>query len=148
MKEPRVREHLVRWLSSRGYTNITMAPQKGRPPSKPKGRGRPSKSSSNPDIKGNKGTSYYYIEAKGDPPSTTKIYTAIGELCTKKAATTPTTYAIGFPISFAPYILNLLSPRAWKRLEVKILLVSNSGEVAEYSPSKASLQKMKGLRAT
>lgn len=143
MKEPRVREHLVRWLSSRGYTNITMAPHVGRPPSKSKGRGRPIKSSANPDIKGNKGTSYYYIEAKGDPPSTTKIYTAVGELCAKKAATTPTTYAIGFPESFAPYILNVLSLRAWERLEIRILLVGNSGKVAEYSSSEASLQELR-----
>jgi len=144
MKEPRVREHIVAWLSSKGY-QIRMAPHRGRPPSKTKGKGRPSKSSADPDIKGRKGTTYYYVEAKGDPPSTGQIYTAIGEICTKRASTTPTVFSVAFPVSYVPFVLNLLSLRAWKKLDIRILFVTTSGEVKEYAPSRASLDEIKQL---
>lgn len=122
-----------------------MAPHRGRPPSKSRGRGRPKKSSADPDIRGKRGTTYYFVETKGDPASTGRIYTAIGEICTKRASKTPTTYSIGFPISYAQYISSLLSLRAWKKLDIRILLVRSSGEVNEYTPSKTNLAAIEQL---
>jgi hypothetical protein len=98
-----------------------------------------------PDVRGRKGTTYYFIEIKGDPPTTQKIYQAIGEICTKRASTTPKTCCIAFPKSFASKLSKILPLRAWKKLDVKILIVSHTGEVTEYAPTEANLEEIKRL---
>ncbi|MGA3192161.1 MAG: hypothetical protein ABSD73_06565 [Candidatus Bathyarchaeia archaeon] len=145
MKEDRVRDFVVTWLSKNDYTDIKLTASRGAPRKRREGRGRPRLNPTDPDVKARKGSAYYFIEVKGDPPLTWKIYQAVGEICTKRASTTPKICAIAFPRSFARILSKTLPLRAWEKLKIRILIVDNSGNVSEFPPSKRSFEKIQGL---
>jgi hypothetical protein len=85
-----------------------------------KRRGRPAKASE-PDIKAKKTGQYFFVEAKGDPPSANSFYIAIGQIISKMAAKTPTTYAIALSPKHEKF-KQLLPREAADRVGIKILI--------------------------
>jgi Holliday junction resolvase len=118
MKEQEVKDFVVDYLKSNGWKIVTISPKRGRTPMKR--RGRQSKAA-DPDIKARKGGQYYFVEAKGDPPNSNSLYVAIGQIVSKMAAKTPTTYAIALSPKYRK-ILHLLPREAAERVGIEILI--------------------------
>ena len=89
MKEEEVKKRAGAWLEGQGYKIVTVSPERGRTAQKLR-RGRRPLAPMEPDIRARRGTEYYFVEAKGDPASSSQLYTAIGQLVSKMAAKTPT----------------------------------------------------------
>jgi Holliday junction resolvase len=118
MKEQEVKDHVIRYLKSDGWKIITVSPKRGRTPVKRRGR---QPKASEPDIKAKKGGQYFFVEAKGDPPSANSFYIAIGQITSKMAATTPTRYAIALSPKYRK-ILHLFPREAADRAKIEILI--------------------------
>jgi len=140
LTESRVRQFLCLWLNREGYNLLDLARDWGHPPRTKGRRGAPTVTPVLPDIYAKRrGQSYYYyIEAKGDPPTTTAFYNAIGEIQARMGATTPARYGIGLPMSFCKTICQCFTYEAWRNSGVYILLVDGRGTVAELQPTRAN----------
>lgn len=125
---------VITWLSQNDFVLRNIAATRGRP-AIAKRRGRPRRVKP-PDLiaKRRNQNYYYFVEVKGDPPSTTKFYQVWGEIAIQMARKTPAAYAIALPISFKQTILDLLSLRSWKKTGFRILVVRQR-DVVELRPS-------------
>jgi hypothetical protein len=119
--EESVKKWTKKWLETNGYKIVTITKKRGAPKKKKKGRGRKPLAATPPDIKAKKGTSYYYVEAKGDPANSNALYTVIGQIVTKMAAKTQIDYAIAVSPSYER-VLHLFPPEAQKKLKVKVIV--------------------------
>jgi len=143
--EESVRNDVTMWLTRKDFELKYIATTRGRPRgSQPRGRPRNAKP---PDIIAKRRTqnSYYFIEAKGDSPSTTNLYGVIGQIVVQKARTTPASYAVALPVSYKRTILDVLSLRAWKQARFNIILVKSNHSVVEFRPGKRNLENIRGL---
>jgi len=121
MDEEAVKRHVQKWLKDQGYEIVTISSKRGPPQTRAK-PGRKALAPTPPDIVARRGTDYYYVEAKGDPPSATALYTALGQLVSKMAARTPTKYAIALSPGYEKF-LHLLPKEVQKRVEPKINVI-------------------------
>jgi hypothetical protein len=128
---------VIVWLNKHGYDIIGLPADKGRA-SLPGKRGAPMKTPNPPDIyaKRRGQNFYYYIESKGDPPSTQALSNVIGELTRHMVAKTPARYAFAVPKSYCSVISRYLKYESWKKLGVYILLVGDDSRVTQLNPSK------------
>jgi hypothetical protein len=138
MDEARVRQFLIIWLNNNNYDIKHLPPDWGKGPWRT-GRGARHIAPQPPDIYAKRRSDYpyfYYIEAKGDPPSTTKLQTAMGQIRACMGSTAPASYGMAFPMDFCRIIRDHLSYEAWDGLGANILLVDDNGEVFELNRSK------------
>ncbi len=147
LSEEAIRNAVITWLS-RKFEFRHVATTRGKPPSL-RGRGRP-RNVPPPDLiaKLRNQNYYYFVEAKGDPPSKFKLRHAIGEILEQTARKTPAVYAIACPISFKSIILRFpLS--MWKRLSpFRILIVmrkSGTNVVKEIKPTAKGFAALREL---
>jgi hypothetical protein len=83
---------------------------------------------------------YFYIEAKGDPATDEKLFTAIGQVVSCMVTTTPARYAMAFPVSFHRVLCDYLNYRVWKWLGIYVLLVQEQNPtVQEFKPTIPNL---------
>ena len=120
------------WLENQGYEIVTISQERGSP-TKKSARGRRPLAATEPDIKARKGTKYYFVEAKGDPSSSTLLYTGIGQLVSKMAATTPTKYAIALSPSYK-HLLHLLPPEVQRKFKINIVIVQPERDKSKRLP--------------
>jgi len=117
--EEEVKKLTIQWLKKQGYEISGVSPRVGRHRHTKK-RGRTPKAAQ-PDIKGKKGTKYYYVEVKGDPPSAGKFYDAIGQIVTKMATKAYVEYAVALSPNYDRF-LHLMPVEAQKRTRIRILI--------------------------
>ena len=145
VSEEKVRNTVTEWLSQNNYELRLVATTRGRP-SISKRRGRPRKVKP-PDLiaKRRDQNYYYFVEAKGDKATTTRLFEVIGEILIQMARTTPAAYAIALPMSYRPIILELLSLRAWQKVGFRILIVK-AHDLVELKPTTAGFDRLGLLR--
>src|SRR5208282_2321176 len=125
--EEQVKKFTKKWLESKGYKIVALTKKKGAPRRKGKGRGRRPLAVTPPDIKAKKGTSYYYVEAKGDPPTSNALYMVIGQIVTKMAAKTQIEYAIAVSPNYKRF-LHLFPPQAQRKFNIKVIIPKTESE--------------------
>lgn len=143
LNERRLKQHLITWLNSQGYDIMGLPADKG-PATLPPRRGAPMKTPNPPDIYARRREQnfYYYIEAKGDPPSSQALSNVIGELTRHMVAKTPARYAIAVPTSFCGVMSKYLKYQSWKKQKIYILLVGAEGKVTQLNPSKQNYERI------
>jgi hypothetical protein len=131
------------WLNKKGYDVVYISTDRG-PQKIPTKRGAPRKAPNYPDILAKRRAQNfeYYIEAKGDPPSSQALSSVIGEVTRLMVTKAPARYAIAVPESFCGVICKYLKYETWKKQGIYILLVGKDGEVTELNPSKQNYERI------
>jgi len=145
VSEDIVRNAVIIWLSRNNYELLYIATTRGRPPRIPRGPGRP-RIAKPPDLiaKRRNQNYYYFVEAKGDPPSSSKFQQVMGEIMCQMARKAPAAYAIAVPISFKSVILNLWNFQVWKKSHARFLFFKN-WRVFELRPSVRDFNGLKRI---